>query len=70
MNNLNQNLRRYARPTDNGARGQVASRIHSRLQKNYDGDTEDFTNFVKSAAQRNVRLTMLRGEIEDAAGGK
>ena len=70
LNNLNQNLRQYARSTDTGARGQVAARIHSRLQKNYDGDTEDFTNFVKLAAARNVRLTMLRGELEDAEGGK
>lgn len=70
VNNLNLNLRKYAKPTDTGARGQVAARIHSKLMKNYDGDTEDGVNFIHQAAQKNVRLTLLRGAREDAEAGK
>lgn len=64
-NNLMMNLRKTAKPTDNGARGQVAARVHSKLSKNYDGDTEDAVNFVQQAQQKNVRVMMVRGEVGD-----
>ena len=64
-NNLMMNMRAQAKPTDNGARGAVAARIHSKLAKNYDGDTEDGVNFIQQAAQRSVRQTMLRAAREE-----
>jgi hypothetical protein len=66
-NNLAMNLRRYAKPTDNGPRGSVASRVNAKLLWNEDGDTEDTVHFVRQAAQKNVRVSMLRGAREDAA---
>jgi len=61
-NNLLSTLGKYAQPTDTGARGQVAARVQTKLAKNYDGDTEDFTNFVQAAAAKNIRLTLLRAD--------
>jgi hypothetical protein len=54
----------YAKSTDNGARGAVASRQFGKLAKNYDGDTEDFVNFAQQAAQKNLRLQMVRSARE------
>ncbi len=41
----------------------------SKLAKNYDGDVDDGVHFIQQAAQKNVRLTMLRS-AEDTTGRK
>lgn len=68
-NNLVMNLKKYAKPTDTGARGAVAARIHSKLAKNYDGDTEDGVNFIQQSAQKSVRLTLARSDMEQKKSG-
>jgi hypothetical protein len=65
MNNLMMNMRRNAKPTDNGPRGAVAARVHSKLAKNYDGDVDDGLHFVQQAAQKNIRVAMLRAAREE-----
>jgi hypothetical protein len=66
---LDYQKQQYAKPTDTGARGAVAARIHSKLAKNYDGDTEDGVNFIQQSAQKSVRLTLARSDLEQKKSG-
>jgi hypothetical protein len=70
MNNLSMNLRRYAKPTDGGARGEVAQRTHAKRDYNDSGDLEDANHYVRQAAQKNTRMMMLEAERERSAAAR
>lgn len=69
MNNVRSTLQRYAKPTDGGLRGEVASRYHAKREGNDSGDLEDSNHYLEQAAQKNMRVMMVQAQRERTGGG-
>lgn len=54
----------YAKPTDNGARGEVAARRGAKRDYNDSGDLEDSNYYLEQAGQKNLRLMLVQDEME------
>lgn len=63
-NNMLSTLGRYAKPTDNGARGEVAARRGAKRDYNDSGDLEDSNYYLEQAGQKNLRLMLVQDEME------
>jgi hypothetical protein len=64
INNLNMNLRRYARPGQGGALGAVYRRIHPRVFETGDKDTDFRNNVWSNVALRESRTAQIRHEAD------
>lgn len=65
-NNMLQTLGAYAKPTDHGARGEVAARRGAKRDYNDSGDLEDSNHYLEQAGQKSTRLMILDAERERA----
>jgi len=64
MNNVRSTLQRYAKPTDGGLRGEVASRYHAKREGNDSGDLEDSNYYLEQAGQKSMRVMMVQADRE------